>query len=271
MMSEQQLILIIEALLFASSEPLTLDRIHQLLAEYKEDEIERGLEILVRNYEEDGARPFFIVKVAGGYQFRTRDRYAPFVKRMFERERLRRLSPAALETLSCIAYRQPATRAEIDEIRGVDSSGTLRGLMDRGLVRLAGRRKTPGKPLTYVTTRQFLTLFGLESLRDLPSLDELTPATEDSEQLSLLLPDNGGAQEPKEAVENLDDPTEEEADQQADAKAENTSDGSEVDSLPEEASAADPEGDQIAEAEIHATTGSESDDQPDGSDKDQTE
>jgi len=108
----------------------------------------------------------------------TRSEYAEWVRGFKAQERKTRLSPAALETLAIVAYRQPITRVEIDEIRGVDSSTVLKTLLERRLVRILGRRRAPGNPLTYGSTREFLEYFGLKDLKDLPTLSEFSPPEE---------------------------------------------------------------------------------------------
>jgi segregation and condensation protein B len=123
-------------------------------------------------FYEEQERGFEIWEVAGGYQLRTRPDLASYVQQMHE-QRPARLSRAALETLAIVAYRQPVTRAEVEYVRGVDVGPILRGLVERKLVRIAGHRDVPGRPILYATTRRFLEVFGLEHLRDLPTLRDL--------------------------------------------------------------------------------------------------
>ena len=128
-------------------------------------------------------RAFEIWEVAGGYQLRSLPEFAPYL-RQIQTTRPLRLSPASLETLAVIAYRQPVTRAEIEHIRGVDAGAVLRGLLDRQLVRIAGHREVPGRPIVYATSRRFLEVFGLAKLGDLPALraiDALSQAQPESE------------------------------------------------------------------------------------------
>jgi segregation and condensation protein B len=122
---------------------------------------------------EQPGRGIQLIEVAGGWQFRTREEYFPWVQGVARVEREERISPAAIETLAVVAYKQPATRAEIDAIRGAASANHLRSLMDRGLVRVTGRADVPGAPFQYGTTRQFLKHFGLESVKDLPDPKDL--------------------------------------------------------------------------------------------------
>ena len=124
------------------------------------------------NSYEKHDRAFEIWEVSGGYQIRTRAEFSGYLQQL-QAQRPLRLSRAALETLSIVAYKQPATRAEVEEVRGVESGAVLRTLLDRRLVRLAGHRDVPGRPMLYATTPRFLEVFGLESVKDLPRLREL--------------------------------------------------------------------------------------------------
>jgi segregation and condensation protein B len=161
---------IVEALLFASSEPLGADALAAALP--PGTDMEALLRDLQKRYEERGVN---LVKVAGKWQFRTAKDLGFLLHK--EKTEERRLSRAAIETLAIIAYHQPVTRAEIEEIRGVMvSKGTVDALMEVGWVRIRGRRRTPGRPVTYGTTHAFLTHFGLDSVSDLPGMDELKAA-----------------------------------------------------------------------------------------------
>ncbi len=162
---------LIEALIFASDSPLSLDRL-SALSEQPKTQIRPIIEQLQHHY---GAseRGFYLAEVAGGYQFRTVVELAPWLKKL-SKDRATRFSRAALETLAIIAYRQPATRAEIEYLRGVDSGGVMKTLLDKNLLRILGKKDVPGRPLMYGTSRQFLELFGLRDLSDLPTLKEFT-------------------------------------------------------------------------------------------------
>jgi segregation and condensation protein B len=162
---------IIESLLLVAATPLAVDRIQALLPEADSREIRAALQSLAAEYSQRNGG-FVIREVAGGYQFRTQPQYREVIKRMLQPNPVR-LSRAALETLAIIAYKQPIIRHEIEQIRGVDSGGILRMLLDRRLVRVLGRREIPGRPLIYATTKQFLELFDLKDLRDLPSPKEI--------------------------------------------------------------------------------------------------
>lgn len=164
---EQALVPVIEAMLFAAGEPVKIRELAEAL-EAPSGLVERALDGLEARLEGGGLQ---LARVAGGVQLRTRSRYAQQVMTLLG-GRPTRLSRAALEVLSILAYQQPCTRSDIDEIRGVSSGGVLKGLIERGIVRVSGRRDIPGRPLEYSTTPDFLELFGLDSLKDLPTLAE---------------------------------------------------------------------------------------------------
>jgi len=166
----ERLMRMAEALVFASPEPVTAAALAERLPE--DADVPALMAALEKRYR---SRGIVLVAVAGGWSFRTAEDLAGLLHR--ERREVRRLSRAALETLAIVAYHQPVTRAEIEEIRGVATSkGTLDVLMETGWVRLRGRRATPGRPVTYGTTAAFLTHFGLPSLSDLPGVAELRGA-----------------------------------------------------------------------------------------------
>jgi segregation and condensation protein B len=162
---------IIEALLLASETPLSIERIRDVLPDIEKKKIQQIIEELIQDYETQ-KRGFMPQAVAGGYQFRTRADFAPWIRKL-RGSRASAISPAALETLAVIAYRQPIVKAEIDKIRGVDVSGALKGLLEKKLVRIMGRKDVPGKPIIYGTTKKFLEVFNLNDLSELPTLREL--------------------------------------------------------------------------------------------------
>jgi segregation and condensation protein B len=180
---------LLEALVFVSDKPVTsnelarvasapLKQVKEVMGELKQGYAHRGIEL---------------DEVAGGWLFRTNVQFAPFVRELTS-ERPVRLSRAQIETLAIVAYRQPVTRPEIDDIRGVDSGATLKLLLERDLLRILGKKDEPGRPLLYGTTSQFLEFFGLKSLKELPTLREFTELSEESRQaaeaeLSEVLPD----------------------------------------------------------------------------------
>jgi segregation and condensation protein B len=162
---------IVEALVFASDVPLSVDRMGELLPGTDKGEIRKHLDHLIREYlERQGG--IDLQQVAGGYQFRTRADLGQWVKKL-RMGKPAGLTPAALETLAVVAYRQPVVKADIDRFRGVDVSGSLKGLLDKKLVRIVGRKDVPGKPILYGTTKIFLEVFNLKDLAELPTLREL--------------------------------------------------------------------------------------------------
>lgn len=162
---------IVEALLFASERPLTEREICAWVPERSPLEIRLALEELLAEYDGMG-RSFLLREVAHGFQFRTRPAFGPYVQRM-RKGIAGRLSRASMETLAVIAYRQPVMRHEIEAVRGVDAGGVLRTLMEKGLIRISGRKDLPGRPLLYGTTNKFLEVFDLKDLASLPKLKEI--------------------------------------------------------------------------------------------------
>jgi segregation and condensation protein B len=163
--------LIIEALLFASGKRLSVSEIHSIIPDKSIPEIKQAIQELLTEYNSK-KRSFVLKEIAGGYEFRSRPEYAPYVLKMLKRSPAR-LSQAALETLAIIAYKQPILRQEIERLRGVDAGGILRTLLEKGLIRIVGRKNLPGKPLIYGTAKRFLEVFDLESLTSLPKLKEI--------------------------------------------------------------------------------------------------
>jgi len=162
---------IVEALILAAREPIGAVRLGQVVPGLNAAGARAIVAELRADYDRE-QRGFELVEVAGGYRVRTRPELADLVSRL-DLERPARLSRAALETLAVVAYRQPVTRGEIEQVRGVDCGPVVRNLLERHLLRLAGHRDVPGRPMLYGTTRRFLELFGLASLEDLPSLRDL--------------------------------------------------------------------------------------------------
>lgn len=161
---------IIEAILFASGDPIKLDRIAQVL-QIEKEECEKLLMDLKNRYSTEDSGLQLLV-LYDSYQLSTKSDYAPYVKSALEIKRDMPLSQAALETLSIIAYNQPATKGFIEQVRGVNTSQTVNTLVEKGLVEEAGRLDVPGKPITYRTTETFMRTFGLNSLSNLPPLPE---------------------------------------------------------------------------------------------------
>lgn len=189
--SEQELKNIIETLLFVADTPLSTDRIKTVVPADIND-IKEALSQLSKEYEERKGG-FTLMEIAGGYQIRTRPEYSEWIKKLVQPNPLR-MSKAALETLTIIAYKQPIIRSEIEHIRGVDSGGILRMLLELKLIRVLGRKEIPGRPLIYATTKRFLEIFGLKDLKDLPTPDEIKelvnpsfPERENPDQLPLIV------------------------------------------------------------------------------------
>src|SRR6185436_19903659 len=149
----------IEALIFASPDPLTLKAIYKLLDSEPKEDVQAAIAELKQDYERPGGLQ--IVEVAGGYQIVTRPDLHEWVRRLFHERSTQKLTVQSLETLAVIAYRQPVTSAEISEIRGVDTGGVINTLLERHLVKIAGRKQVVGRPFLYATTKEFLIRFGL--------------------------------------------------------------------------------------------------------------
>jgi segregation and condensation protein B len=188
---------IVEALVLGAPEPVSAQKLAEVVPGLDAEDARALVTELGREYEEQG-RAFEIWEVAGGYQLRTRPEYASYL-RLLHRERPLRLSRAALETLAVVAYRQPVTRAEIEAVRGVEVDAVVRSLLDRQLVRIAGHREVPGRPMLYATTKRFLEVFGLGRLDDLPTLREM------EELLPPPVPDAGGPPPPLGAASEPDE------------------------------------------------------------------
>jgi segregation and condensation protein B len=165
---------ILEALIFASPEPLTPKAIFKLLATEPREDIQAALALLKQEYERPGGLQ--LVEVAGGYQIVTRPDLHDWVRRLFNERTTQKLTVQALETLAVIAYRQPITAAEITEVRGVNTSGVLNTLLERHLIKIVGRKQVVGRPFLYATTKEFLIRFGLNDLTDLPKVEDMAEA-----------------------------------------------------------------------------------------------
>jgi segregation and condensation protein B len=190
---------ILEAILFVSPEPVPVARLVSIVGTVSKAEVVQALGILTHDLDQDG-RGIQLVQVAGGYRLVTKQEYGPWLKRMDKAKAVQKLSRSALESLAIIAYKQPLVRAEIEEIRGVETSGVLRTLCERKLVRIVGRKDVPGRPIMYGTTKFFLEHFGLQDLSQLPPLREFKELG-DSEQA--LLPIENESLEVVETVATL--------------------------------------------------------------------
>jgi len=165
---------ILEALIFASPDPLTPKAMFKLLDTEPKEDVLAALAELKQEYERPGGLQ--IVEVAGGYQIVTRPDLHEWVRRLFHERTTQRLTVQALETLAVIAYRQPITAAEITEVRGVNTSGVLNTLLERHLIKIVGRKQVVGRPFMYATTKEFLIRFGLNDLTDLPKVEDMAEA-----------------------------------------------------------------------------------------------
>jgi segregation and condensation protein B len=165
---------IVEALIFASPEPITPRLLFKLLADEPKEDVAAAVEALRVDYE---ARPGLqFVEVAGGYQIVTRPELHEWVRRLFHERSAQKLTVQGLETLAVIAYQQPITALEISEIRGVNTSGVLSTLLERHLIKIVGRKNVVGRPFLYATTKEFLVRFGLKDLSDLPKVEDMAEA-----------------------------------------------------------------------------------------------
>jgi len=165
---------ILEAIIFASPEPLTRKGIDKLLASEPREDVDTALAELKRDYDRPGGLQ--LVEVAGGFQIVTRPELHEWVRRLFQERTTQRLTAQALETLAVIAYKQPLTALEITEIRGVNTSGVLNTLLERHLIKIVGRKRVVGRPFLYATTKEFLIRFGLNDLNDLPKVEDMAEA-----------------------------------------------------------------------------------------------
>jgi segregation and condensation protein B len=212
---------IVEALVFAAEEPLTLDDLQDLFPDSGRDDLQAAVDDVVRLW--DGSeRGLQIIQVAGGYRMTTRAEHGEWVRALFRSRNRRRLSAAALETLAIVAYRQPITTPEIQAIRGADPGGVLQTLLDKRLLRVVGRKKVVGKPILYATTHEFLAHFGLNSLSDLPTLEEFgslaaslnLPAPAEGQQVQAPFEEEDEGSGP--AGEEFEDATEDESEHDED-------------------------------------------------------
>jgi len=212
---------IVEAMIFASPEPLTPKALTKLLDNEPKEEVLAALEELKTDYERPGGLQ--LVEVAGGFQIVTRPDLHEWVRRLFHERSSQKLSAQALESLAVIAYRQPITALEITEIRGVSASGVLNTLLERHLIKIVGRKQVVGRPFMYATTKEFLIRFGLKDLTDLPRVEDMAESlgiestllveqVPPEEQLPLSEPENDLDAPEKSAQDRSPDETAEESD-----------------------------------------------------------
>lgn len=172
-MSEDNVKSVIETLLFASDRPLVIEQIKKVLDNLDASAIRAKLEELKSEYEQSN-RGMRVVEIAGGFQMITAPSFGTFLKKLFKERHVERLSKPALETLAIIAYKQPLTKFEIESLRNVNVDGVMKSLLDKNLIRISGRKKAPGRPYVFGTTRQFLEYFGLKSLEELPKMEDFS-------------------------------------------------------------------------------------------------
>jgi len=194
---EIQIKAVIEALVFVSESPVTLEAIREVFGDIPKKELQRIVEEMIAEYQ-NAPRGFSLTEVGGGYQFRTRPEFVEWVKKL-KKIKPFALSQPSLETLAIVAYKQPVLRTEIEKIRGVDSGGVLRTLLEKKLIKILGKKDVPGKPLVYGTSKRFLEMFGLKDLSGLPTLKDLAglgPPPPPEEVLPLEDPQPEGEEEP---------------------------------------------------------------------------
>lgn len=183
-MTLNELVPAFEAVLFSGGEPLSIDRFAQVF-DITPETVVKAMDRLKASLEENG-RGISLVRMENTYQLATKTEYADYIKKMFDIRRRTPLSPAALEVLAVVAYNQPVTKSFIEQVRGVDCSGVVTTLVEKGLIEERGRLELPGKPLLYGTTKNFLRCFGLNDLTELPPLPEKEKENNDiGEQLSI--------------------------------------------------------------------------------------
>ncbi|MFY9268165.1 MAG: SMC-Scp complex subunit ScpB [Candidatus Manganitrophaceae bacterium] len=192
---------ILEALIFVSGDPISIDRLHAVLPQVERTKLKAALEELQAEYAASN-RGLQVVEVAGGYQLATRVEMAPWIKEMERAKAAARLSRPGLETLAIIAYKQPVTRSEVEQIRGVDAAGVLKTLMERKLVKIVGRKEVPGRPMMYGTTREFLQYFGLSDLTGLPTLKEFSEVVAAEREGEEILPQDADQEAEQEGAED---------------------------------------------------------------------
>ena len=204
-MDKEQVKHIIEAMLFVSDKPLFVNEIKGVLEDVDARQVKDTLVELAKEYE-DINRAFRIKEIAGGYQIVTNTTLAPWLKKLYKTSGADRLTGPSLETLAIVAYKHPATKPEIEAIRGVNVDGVLKTLIEKSLVKIVGRRETVGRPILYGTTSEFLQYFGLNSLEELPKLEEFNITEKDIELPEhLKQEEDGGSQQDESRQEEKQD------------------------------------------------------------------
>ncbi|MDA8018432.1 MAG: SMC-Scp complex subunit ScpB [Thermoanaerobaculia bacterium] len=261
---------VIEAVLFVANDPVSRERLADIFGTAEQEEARQAVDAVVQRYSERPESGILIDDVAGGLRLVSRPDLHGYLRRFFEVSSANKLSMAALETLAIVAYRQPVTAPEIQELRGVASQGVLRTLLERRLVRIAGRKEVVGKPFLYATTREFLLHFGLRSLKELPPLEQFEELLSEGLGDSPGDPEEAADREAAELGERDDEATdeaerqeeewqreEEEARQQAQETEEapdSESDEGDPESTPEARMASDENTDHPVVVELHRAT-----------------
>lgn len=191
MTERAQMEAVFESILFVASQPVQRQKMLEVFEEKEAEEAAAALDSVLDRYRGDQGRGVFVEEVAGGVRIVTRPELHGYLRRFFEITGRSKLSMAALETLAIVAYRQPITGPEVQELRGVQPSGVLKTLLDRRLIKISGRRQVVGKPFTYRTTREFLMHFGLQELKDLPPLEEFEETFGAEQELQMSLDTEG--------------------------------------------------------------------------------
>ena len=181
-MEDAQVKAILEALLFANEKPVIIEQVKNIMPDVESTRIREIIEGLKVEYEKD-YRGIRVVEVAGGFQMVTAGELNNYLKKFFSQRQKERLSGPSLETLAIIAYKQPVTRLDVESIRGVNVDGVMGTLLERGLIRIVGKKETVGRPFVYGTTKQFLEYFGLKSIEELPRLEEFSSLTSGMESM----------------------------------------------------------------------------------------
>lgn len=170
---------VMESLLFSSDKPILIEQLRNVFSDLEPTEIRKTIEELKSEYERDN-RGIRIVEVAGGFQMVTAADFSNYLKKFYKQKHTDKFSKPALETLAIVAYKQPVTRLEIESIRGVNVDGVVNHLKDLGIIRISGRKRAPGRPFVYSTTREFLEYFGLKSLEELPKMENFSSLVSDN-------------------------------------------------------------------------------------------
>jgi len=250
-MNKNQIKLVLEALIFASDTPITLKQLTSILVDVSAGDLEEALSELQKDYER---RALVLKKVSGGYQFTTRPEYVDWVGQMFEAKARSRLSRAALESLAIVAFKQPISRVEVSAIRGVNSEGVIKKLLDARLITISGRDSGPGRALLFKTTSEFLQYFGINDISDLPRPKEVEELLAEGEGGALLqeIPDDLLLTKPAEQSEDHKEESTAGSQQDAGEKKQKTEEISAPRAAEKTAGAVPPAGDAVEQAEAVA-------------------